>query len=44
MIDPWIDVYTLVMISALNGSRVAENLMHSIIATLNMLYDGSMDG
>ena len=38
------DVYTLVMISAMNGSSVVENLLHSIIATWNIFYDGSMDG
>ncbi len=44
MMKPWVDVYTLVMISALNGSRVAEYLIHSIIAAWNMFHDGSMGG
>ena len=44
MMKPWVDVYTSVIISALNGSSVAEYLIHSIIATWNILYDGSMDG
>ena len=38
------DVHTLVMIFAINGSSVAEYQLHSIIATWNRLYDGSMDG
>ncbi len=38
------DVFTLVMISAINGSSVAQYLLHSIIATWNMFYDGTMDG
>ena len=44
MTDPWMDAFTLVMISAMNGSSVAENLLHSTIVTWNMFYDGSMDG
>ena len=36
-------VCTLVMISANNGSSVAEYLLHSINATWNMFYDGTMD-
>ncbi len=44
MIDPWMDVCTLVMIFALNGSSVAEYQLHSIIATWYMFYDGPMDG
>ncbi len=38
------DVCSLVVISALNGSSVAEKQLHSITATWNMFYDGTMDG
>ena len=38
------DMYSLVMISAVNGSSVAETQLHSITATWNMFYDRSMDG
>ena len=38
------DVHTLVMISAMNGSRVAQYMLNSIIATWNMFCDGTMDG
>ncbi len=34
MMDPWRDVCTLVMISAMNGYSVAEQLLYSIIAYL----------
>ena len=44
MMDPWMDVCYLVMISAMNGSSVAEYLLHTIIVTWNMFYDGSMGG
>ena len=44
MMDSCMNVYSLVMISAMNGSSVAEQQLHSIIATWNMFYDGSMDG
>ena len=44
MIDPWMDVCTLVMISATNGSSVAEYMLHSIKLTWNMFHDGTMDG
>ena len=44
MIDPWMDLYSLGMISALNVSSVAEYQLHLIIATWNMFYHGSMDG
>ncbi len=38
------DVYSLVMISAVNESSIAEWLFPSIIATWNMICDGTMDG
>ena len=43
MMDSWIDVGFLVMISALNGSSVEEYILHSVIATLVMVsaLDGS---
>ncbi len=44
MMDPWMNVSTLVMIFAMNGSSVAEQLLHSIIVTWNMFDDGSIDG
>ena len=43
MMHPWMDVCTLVMISAINGYSVAEQQLNSIIATWHMFYDGSMD-
>ena len=44
MMDPWMDVCSLVMVFPMNGSSVAEHLLHSIIAKRNMFYDGTMDG
>ncbi len=44
MLDPWMDVCSFVIISAMNGSSVTEQYLHSIIATWNMFYDGSMEG
>ena len=44
MMDPRMNVYILVMISAMSGLSVAEYQLHSIIATWNMIYDGSIDG
>ena len=38
------NVCTLVMIFAVNGSSVAEYMVHSIIATWDMFSDGTMDG
>ena len=35
MMDLWMDACTLVMVSALYGSSVAELPLHSIIATCN---------
>ncbi len=44
MMDSWMDLYILVMISAVNEHSVAEEQLISTIATWNMIYDGSSDG
>ncbi len=44
MMDSWMDVCTLVMICVLNGCSVADQQLHSIIATWNVfMMDPWMD-
>ena len=37
------NVYTFIMISAVNGARVADYVLHSIIVTWNMFDDRNMN-
>ncbi len=43
MIEQWMNMYAFILMSAMNGSRVAKLLCHSIIAISDMFYDGIMD-
>ena len=44
MKEPWLNMSSRIMIPVKNGYSVAEYLFHSVIATLNMFYEGTMLG